>query len=611
MSQTVARRVKSGAKVSSVAPVIALLTIGSNASAETFYVAPTGTPTALCTRAEPCSLGFVASSAQPGDEVVLMDGTYVEPLDVVNSGTATDWITFRADECATPIVEGPGPGPNDDTQETGVGSKTASYLRFIGIVARGWNMGFGNAWTDGVPGSNGHWEIENCLSYSNTRTGFTFFSAEQFHLKNSISAHNGSSVLHSWSSGVTLYQTSGVNVVEGTVSFENTDAQKHTDGSGFIVDEGAHGALFVNNIAFRNGGSCLRLTKSHSTRFVNNTCYHNAQDPQADGPPNPSELYFTEDGNGTTKSGVEFINNVFVATGVGGGEQPIYNQPPTGWSNNVATTGAAPFFVDPVGANPNFTPSNAATELLGKALADQDVSTVDVGFDPQCIVKRPPTLVGNVASASWWQHDVDIDYIRSIGGVKGCFNPKSRASSDIGAYAAGAVTTITPGSCVPTVDPVTPSPVTPSPATPNPVTPGPVTPSPGSPAPVSPTPVEPGATSTPGATAVDPSAVAPPPATSPSGQVNPNPTPAPDAVPGAVQPTPVPGVTAVTPVPTPALVPTAPAPTVAPSDSNGGSCSIAGPSRHSSWRAWLAMPLLLLTLRRRRSRPRCAIDGWE
>lgn len=579
--------------------VIVLLTMGYNAVAATLYVAPTGTPTAMCTRADPCSLGFAASSVQPGDTVVLMDGTYAEPIDVVNSGTATDWITFQADECATPIVEGPGPGPNDDTQETGIGSKTASYLRFIGIVSRGWNMGFGNAWTDGVPGSNGHWEIENCLSYSNARTGFTFFSAEQFHLKNSISAHNGSSVLHSWSSGVTLYQTSGVNVVEGTVSFENTDDQKHTDGSGFIVDEGAHGALFVNNIAFGNGGSCLRLTKSHSTRFVNNTCYHNARDPQADGPPNPSELYFTEDGNGTTKEGVKFINNVFVATGVGGGEQPVYNQPSTGWSNNVATTGAAAFFPDAEGASPNFTVSNAATDLLGKALADQDVSQVDIGFDPKCIVKRAPTLVGSVASASWWQHDVDIDYIKSIGGVKGCFNPRARESADIGAYVAGAVTTRAPGSCVPSADPVTPPPVTPTPATPDPATPTPVDPgpTPGVVTPGTPGTATPG-TVTPGATP-DPGTVTPVPATPSPGQVNPGTPPSPGVVPGTPNPVPGSALPAAPGATTPAGTMPPTAPVAASSDSGDGSCSTSGANGRASWTLLLAVAGLVGLVRRR------------
>jgi MYXO-CTERM domain-containing protein len=61
-------------------------------------------------------------------------------------------------------------------------------------------------------------------------------------------------------------------------------------------------------------------------------------------------------------------------------------------------------------------------------------------------------MVGQVARVSTWQYDIDIDYIKSIGGVAKCFNPAARSGTpDIGAYRAGAVTTVMPGSCVPPV----------------------------------------------------------------------------------------------------------------------------------------------------------------
>ncbi len=70
------------------------------------------------------------------------------------------------------------------TDDVGVYSSTAEYVRFVGIVSRGWNEGFGNGWvggTDAGASSNGHLEIDDCISYSNGRTGFTFFSASGFH----------------------------------------------------------------------------------------------------------------------------------------------------------------------------------------------------------------------------------------------------------------------------------------------------------------------------------------------------------------------------------------------------------------------------------------------
>ena len=435
--------------------LVAALAIARPADAATLYVSPTGTAVTGCTtRANPCSLAGAATAAVAGDTVVLMDGLYKEqPLWPANSGTASAWITFRADDCATPILEGPGVGPTvNNPDDVGVYSKTAEYVRFVGIVSRGWNEGFGNGWADGVDStavSNGHWEIESCASYSNGRTGFTFFSASDFHLKNSISAHNGSNTVASWSSGVTLFEATGTNLVEGTVSFENTDGQNHTDGSGFIVDEVSNNATFVNNIAFGNSGSCLRLTKSSGTKFVNNTCYRNSQfGSMATGPTNPGELYFTN--AGVTIQNVTFTNNVIVGTGQApAGSQPVQNQPTSGWSNNVVTTGSPTFFTAPTGTNPSFVPASGDTMLTGKGAAGSAVPTADIGLDPKCLVKRTPIMVGQVARVSTWQYDVDIDYIKSIGGVAKCFNPKARSGTpDVGAYRPGTVTTATPGSCV-------------------------------------------------------------------------------------------------------------------------------------------------------------------
>ena len=431
---------------------VAALALAPPAVAATWYVSPTGAAETGCdTRANPCSLASAATAAVAGDTVVLMDGIYKESLRPANSGTSSSWITYKADECATPIIEGEGAAPNADVQDNGVGSDTAEYVRFVGLVSRGWNIGFGNGWAGGVDStevSNGHWDIEACISYSNGRTGFTFFSANGFHLKNSISAHNGSSSAHSWSSGVTLFEATGTNLIENSISFENTDAERHTDGSGFIVDEGSNNATFVNNLAFGNSGSCLRLTKSSGTRFINNTCYRNSQfGSQATGPSNPGELYFTN--SGVTVQGVTFTNNAIVGTGTAPSTQPVVNMPTSGWTNNVVTTGTPTYFAAPTGTNPSFVPASGATQLIGKGATGNGVPTTDIGFDPKCLVKRTPVMVGQVARVSTWQFDVDIDYIKSIGGVAKCFNPGTRSGTpDIGAYRTGTVTTVMPGSCV-------------------------------------------------------------------------------------------------------------------------------------------------------------------
>ncbi len=430
--------------------VIALT--GVAGAATTWYVSPTGTATSGCsTRSTPCDLTDAAAGAMAGDTVILMDGVYTTQLNVANSGTSSAWITFQADTCATPIIQGPGVSPTDTNQDTGVGSATASYVRFIGIVSTGWSTGFGNGWTGtDTTTSNGNFEYDDCIADFNGRTGITFFSAQGLKVNNCIVAHNGSSTMESWSSGVTLYEAqggAGASTIEGNVSFENMDGQKHTDGSGFIIDEYSDGATFIDNIAFRNGGSCLRLTKSMNCKFINNSCYHDAQDTADTGPSNPSEVYFTKDTNNTTTTGTSFMNNVFVATGTGPGATAIYNQPTSGWANNQTATGSVSYFTSPDGTNPDFTLASGSA-LIGKGGSGSGVPSTDIGFDPKCITKQTPTPPGMMAKGSWWQYSIDLTYIKSIGGVAGCFHAKTRSGTpDIGAYANGSVTKA--GTCTP------------------------------------------------------------------------------------------------------------------------------------------------------------------
>jgi len=387
-------------------------------------------------------LAAATSTATAGDTVYLASGSYGQ-LFVANSGTAAAPLTFKADECSTPIIESA--VSTDEAQTAGVSSEKGEYLVFEGLVVRGWSTGFGNHWaggTDSTEVSNGHWKIKNCISYSNGRTGFTFFSGPSYELTNSIAAHNGSSTAHSWSSGVTLFEATGTNLVQGVVSFENTDEERHTDGSGFIVDEGSNGATFINNIAFGNSGSCFRLTKSSGTTFVNNTCYHNSQfGSQATGPSNPGEIYFTN--GGVTIQNVNFKNNVIVGTGMApAGATPIQNMPTSGWANNVVTTNAANLFKGADGSNPDFTPASNATNLIGKGGTGTGVPTTDIGLDPKCIVKRAPKMFGTVAALSRWQYDIDVDYVVSKGGVAKCFNGGARSGTpDIGAYNSGTIAT--------------------------------------------------------------------------------------------------------------------------------------------------------------------------
>jgi parallel beta-helix repeat protein len=419
---------------SRIALVAALLGLAAPAqAAAVFYVSPDGTG-CTCTRAAPCPLSVGATNAQAGDTVVLLDGTYQnQSLNPVNSGTASAWITFQADDGAVPILDGGG----GDVKATGVGSDTSVYVRYVGLVARNWASGFSNQWTGSTTEftANGNWAYVNCIGDGNTRNGFAFNSAKGISMHQCIAAHNGTSTTSSWSSGFQLYAVQGSasdNVVDQNVAFENMDAQKHTDGSGFIVDTMVTGVAFINNLAFLNGGSCIRLTKSAGINIINNTCYHNGRDTADTGPTNPGEVYFTDGGQ---TQGLVFLNNIGVATG--STQDPSSAWVFNGGSLSIASNNkTSATFVGADGTNPDF--HLASGSPLIDAGSSQSAPSTDVGFDPKCIKKGKPT---DIAVPSWANYSIDYAYIKTLGGVAKCWQPGKRPAGsgiDIGAYESGA-----------------------------------------------------------------------------------------------------------------------------------------------------------------------------
>jgi parallel beta-helix repeat protein len=405
-------------------------------SGTTYYASPSGTGT-VCSESSPCSLDTAASKPRPGDIICLRGGTYPNALSIGSniSGNAGAWITFSAHPGELPIIRG----------GVSMMSPSSTHLRFNGIASIGGNSGFENALGFN---QNGYLEFLNCIADFNTMNGIGFHGAKGLHVAQCIVAHTGSSETSSWSSGVDLWAVTGTpsdNIVERTVAFENVDMECHSDGSGFITDigdmssTGTTGATFINNIGFRNGGSCIRITGSANTVMINNTCFDNGLDPEAgivptghrcgvmEIPPpiHPGEIYFNDDT--TTLVGAQLYNNLAAA----GPNQTAINRTPVENGTNVGIDngGATPFFTDPP---LDLTLTSAAdADIVGKGTIDV-APELDIGFDPKCLSDTPPTGSG---VQPWWKYSINYDYIESIGGIVNCFHPKSRTTpTDIGAY---------------------------------------------------------------------------------------------------------------------------------------------------------------------------------
>lgn len=402
-----------------------LLLAPALAGAADYYVATTGSDRNPGSEAQPfATIRQAASITQPGDNVIIRGGTYRQGVTVTRSGTAAAWITFSAYPGEVPVLDGGGGGGTGFNIE-------ASFIRVEGLVAQNWSSsGFANGW-DVSPGNV---QFVHLVAENNGINGIAFYKNTGVLIEGCIVAHNGNQQ-PSWSSGVNLFQVGGThedNVVRRNVSFENIDiSTNHTDGNGFILDEGSTGGLFENNIGFRNGGSCIRLTNSSGSHLINNTCFQNGLDPNNTPTFVADEIFFSD---ARTRIDTVVRNNLAVAVA---GKSGLSHDSGTGASvfenNFVLDDGAlSPFFASTAGAL-DLRVLDGATEIIDRGTATEAPAT-DSGFDFRCIRPAPGQAV------EWWSYAPDYDYIRSVGGVAGCFSPVPRpqdGAPDIGAYELG------------------------------------------------------------------------------------------------------------------------------------------------------------------------------
>lgn len=398
-------------------PFLAVLLTATIAHATDYYFGPNGSTSAACTESAPCQLNYNMSNKSPGggDTVYLLGGTYTNQyIRPSKGGSSSAWLTFKAVDGQLPVLVGNG--------SSGCGiepSAAISYVRFVGIAVKNWGTsGLSNGWNN--PASK--IEFINCIADGNGVNGIAFYKATGVLIQQSIVAHNGNQQ-PSWSSGVNLYTAGGTytdNIVRQNVSFENIDiSSNHTDGSGFILDQSSTGATFENNIGFRNGGSCIRLTNSSGSHIINNTCFGDGLDTSAK---YRQEILYSDS---TSQSGAVLRNNVLVASS---GQVALKGTPATDQNNvKVDNNGSAPFFVSSSGEL-DFSLVSSASTLIDQA-GTTEAPTTDIGFDPKCVKQGSP------GGASWWSYVIDYTYIESIGGIAKCFNPRTRTSTpDIGSY---------------------------------------------------------------------------------------------------------------------------------------------------------------------------------
>jgi parallel beta-helix repeat protein len=426
---------------------VAVAALSTEARAADYYVATLGSDGAPGSEAQPFrTITRAIAAAQPGDTVYVRGGTYLgfqNQINPIRSGTAAAPITIKAYPGELPVLQ-----PTADITAgsafeplaatvSAPATRPVEYIVVEGFVARGWpSSGFSSGYYADealFPGSR-NITLRHNIADGNGLNGIGIYRTQNFVLENNITLHNGN-LAPSWSSGINLFTVSGsaaTNIVRGNVSFENIDIcgdpdanpcnpALSTDGNGFILDEGSTGALFENNVAFRNGGSCIRVTESSGASLLNNTCFGNGLDTGYAF--QPAEIYFSDQ---TSRQNVSLRNNI--AASVNG--RAAINDQQFNAGNVFVNNGGENLFRSTTGARIDLRPAAGANNVINVGTGAAPAR--DSGFDPGCIRQAQAGQ-----AVAFWQYEVNYDYVRRVGGVAGCFRSVVRpvgGTQELGAY---------------------------------------------------------------------------------------------------------------------------------------------------------------------------------
>jgi hypothetical protein len=384
------------------------------------------------------SINSAVSAMSPGDTVLVKAGKYSIGAYIGKNGLPGKYLTIKNYPGEMPEINGwNGSETNGGSAFTNTDS-AAQYLRIEGFYITGFKYGgFSLNWKTVAEeerkiflyGKN--IEIRNNVIDLCGVNGISVFYTENVIVENNLVSRTGWQE-SSWSSGINLLGDGGTCIVRSNITFHHIDiSSHHTDGNGFIFDQSFSKltlGLVENNIAFLNGGSGFGTNQSANVSYIGNTSYNNWQDDnfQSNG---AGGISFS---NPESRNTIAFKNNLCIQTNRG---EPVivYGANISSLkgtvSNNFTSkneTDAAALFLD--ASLCDFRIKKDAVTKLGSGLAG-DLSPQDNGFDPKAIKKLSDSRI------SFYTFAPDIDYIKSKGGLLGCFHPKIRGTTpSIGAY---------------------------------------------------------------------------------------------------------------------------------------------------------------------------------
>jgi parallel beta-helix repeat protein len=425
----------------------------SGATGRTFYVSGKGSDrrNGLSPQTAFRTLQRAANLTQPGDQVLVMNGTYRNPnprdnvLTIRRSGNAQNWITYRAYPGHRPLLQA--------RNWHGISIQGASYITVSGFrlvgnldqirpeqalaqrnnlnnpLTSGNGIGISPLHRQGSKIYPRHVRILNNRVSKFGGGGIYTFNADYVTIEDNVVSETSYYSPYA-NSGISLYQSWNSDQAEGykmqirrnlvyrnqnLVPFYRTG--RVSDGNGIIVDDHRNTqlnsplgpyrgkTLVENNIVYQNGGRGIHIYKSDAVDILNNTSYQNSRHPQI------------QDGEITvnTSSQVRVLNNILYSRS-GRPANGVSQAPDAVYSSNLifnATQfmGAAernlfanPRFVNPRRGNFNLRPNSPAinagsqglgvsTDRFGRARGDGRVDIGAIEFGRNSLIRGTESRV--------------------------------------------------------------------------------------------------------------------------------------------------------------------------------------------------------------------------
>lgn len=297
-------------------------------AAPALYVSPSGKDSSGGGTADKplATVNKALEVAQPGDVILLMDGTFVRKNEVVNfvrAGTPAAWITVKNHPGQKPVLTSAHwnlvkIGKGDSNKPSG--DPALAYLEVRGLTIHGvaeeveakYKDDIGKA--KGTTNGNGlsvdgrystnkphHIRIADNEVLQCPGGGISVIHADYVQVENNLTHNNCHWMIYA-GSGISLYQAFNYDastgghkmLVRNNVAHHNYCTQpwiatgKPSDGNGIIIDDmqnhqnkspnGVYqgGILVQGNLSYENGGSGMHSYASDHIDFINNTCANNS-----------------------------------------------------------------------------------------------------------------------------------------------------------------------------------------------------------------------------------------------------------------------------------------------------------------------------------------------